>query len=155
MKLLDTNRTIFSFIFPGILADDLNTIVNHADGQVSLKKDANSFFHTYKLCTRINRELSRRSIDYQISEIFCKKSSGMLCFLIIPCFILMFQIVTAMNLLSDDYNKRGGYTSPICFSTAYKDRGFIPRSSLYTYAAVFSAQISIFVLSTLAFVYIS
>ena len=107
MAKLSTNRTFLSFMMPGLIAEDLNTIVNQADGMVSKKKDVNSFFRMYRFAQRINGELERRKINYRISNCFCKKSSVFLFILIIPNFIVMSQVATAMNLLSEDYNNRG------------------------------------------------
>ena len=107
MKQLSTNRNLFSCMFPGHLADDLNTIVNHADGLTSKRRDVDSFFHLYKFNKRLNAELERRHLDYRVSKCFCIKTAFFLYILVIPPFISMAQIVTAMNILSEDYNKRG------------------------------------------------
>ena len=107
MSKLPTNRTFFAFLFPGQVANDLNTIINQADGMTSKRRDANSFFRLHKFNKRINSELQRRNLNYRISKCFCSKSAFFLYILIIPSFISMTQIATAMNILSEDYNQRG------------------------------------------------
>ena len=107
MSRLPTDRTFFSFLFPSQIVNDLNTIINQADGMTSKKRDANSFFHLYKLNKRINTELERRNLNYRISKCFCNKSAFFLFILIIPSFVCMIQTATAMNILSEDYNQRG------------------------------------------------
>ena len=104
MKQLSTNRTVFSFLFPSLIANDLNTIINQADGKVTKFKDVGE----YTFFSRLNWELERRGLDYRIPQCYCKKSSlRLMYFLFIPAYIAMFKAATAMNILSDDYNKRG------------------------------------------------
>ena len=108
MEKMSTTRNILSVgLFPGMTANDLNTIINQADGQTSTRKDANSFARIYKVNRRINWELERRGIDYRVSKCFCGKGCLFMCILIVPMFILMAQTATGMNLLSADYNQRG------------------------------------------------
>ena len=107
MKQLSTSRTLLSFLFPRAIVNDLNTIIGQADGQTSHPRDANSFFRLYSFNQRINRELERRSLDYRIPRCFCKKGSFFLNLLIIPSFIEMSKVATAMNVLAADYNERG------------------------------------------------
>jgi len=107
MQYLPTDRTILSMMFPRQLAADLNTIIHQADGKTTSPKEMNSFAHLYKSAIRMNEELKRRGIEYRISDSFCKKSSFFIHILIIPSFVAMFQFATALNLLSEDYNKRG------------------------------------------------
>ena len=104
MKQLSTDRTVFSFLLPNLIANDLNTIINQADGKTTKTKDVGG----YKFYSRINWELERRGIDYRIPQCYCKKSSFyLMCYLLIPMYVAMFKAATAMNILSDDYNKRG------------------------------------------------
>lgn len=108
MQPLSTSRNLLTIgLFPGSTAKDLNTIINGADGQTTTRKDANSFARLYKTNRRINWELNRRGIDFRISNCYCGKSAFFVYILIIPAFISMNQIATAMNLLSADYNQRG------------------------------------------------
>ena len=105
---LSTNRTVLSYLnpfFPKQAANDLNIIINQADGKTTTAKDMNSFFRTPKTCKRINDELARRNLDYRVSKIFCTSSLPL--FLLIPAFIAMNQMMTALNILSADYNERG------------------------------------------------
>lgn len=104
MKQLSTNRTIFSFLLPNLIANDLNTIINQTDGRITKTRDVGS----WEFNLRINQELERRGLSYRISKSFCRKTSWFfLMILLIPMFIEMSQTATAMNILSADYNERG------------------------------------------------
>lgn len=108
MQQLSTSRNLLTVgLFPGNTAKDLNTIINGADGQNTTRKDANSIARLYKTNRRINWELNRRGINYRISNCFCSKGAFFVYILIIPTFICINQMATAMNLLSADYNQRG------------------------------------------------
>ena len=107
MEKLPTDRTFLTFLFPMLVADDLNIIIDQADGQTTRTRDMSSIAHIYKSAIRINSELERRNIGYRISRCFCRKSAFFLYILFIPSFVAMNQIAHAMNLLSEDYNERG------------------------------------------------
>ena len=60
-----------------------------------------------KTSIRINNELKRRGIDYQIPNNYTDKGKfALMCWLAIPSFILMDKYAKAMNLLAEDYNLR-------------------------------------------------
>ena len=105
MQQLSTSHNMFTIaFFPKYTADTLNTIINMADGQTTTRKDVGKV----KFNKRINWELERRGIDYRISSSFCKPGTAFLMhLLIIPTFIEIPQVVNALNLLCEDYNKRG------------------------------------------------
>ena len=104
MKHLRTDRTIFSFLLPHILANDLNTIIGQADGKITKNRDVGG----YEFNQRINLELERRGLGYRISNCFCNKTSNFFMkILLIPMFVEMSQVSSAMNVLAADYNERG------------------------------------------------
>ena len=100
---ISTNWDVFSVSFNTFgYANALNVIAAN-DG---LSTSAFSIGFP-KTSIRINNELKRRGIDYQISENFTSRGKYVLmCMLLIPSFILMTQYAEAMNLLAEDYNMR-------------------------------------------------
>ena len=109
MNQLCTNRNGLSVLLDGwSIARDLNTIINGADGKKSHGLQIILTFGAPKVCRRINWELKRRGIDYHISGLFCSGITLLLSSMtIIPVFIFLHQVAAAMNLLCEDYNKRG------------------------------------------------
>lgn len=101
-KPLPTNRTPLKFyircgltigilfiVDSFIMARDLNTIV----APYTKKKASMSFFDkkTFEL---INEELARRGLNYQLNLTSAFSNAS-------------FKVFTALNLLCEDYNKRG------------------------------------------------
>lgn len=83
--------------------DAYNLILEPVDGV----KITYNHLDSAKNCIRINRELRRRGIDFQISDVFCKTGTTILMrLMIIPIFIQMHQLAKALNFLSADYNSR-------------------------------------------------
>lgn len=103
-KRLATQRNIFVFLLPSLLADDLNTIASDYDGE-----HTSAFAFSGTRCNqRINNELERRGLNYRISSCFAKSGIHLLVrLLFIPMFVEMQQIINAMNILSEDYNAKG------------------------------------------------
>ena len=108
MKNLPTDHNLISLAFSsGACAEYLNTIIGGNDGKTSTAADFSFGPKLAKTAQRMNVELTRRGIDYRISKCFCSVASFALYLMIIPAFIEMSQIAKALNLLSEDYNKRG------------------------------------------------
>lgn len=104
-QTINTSWDVFSVSFNTFgYANALNTIA--AGDGLSTSAFSIGFPKTSR---RINNELKRRGIDYQISENFTSGGKYILmCLLLIPSFILMNQYAEAMNLLAEDYNMRNG-----------------------------------------------
>ncbi|MBQ2989514.1 MAG: hypothetical protein IJD59_10455 [Clostridia bacterium] len=109
MAKLRTNRSAFMYwlavgvtltlwhaIGSRALANDINTIMTRYDGKTTKPESIFMFGSKYSVFSpltmnRINVELERRGIDFKIGNSF------------IGCF----QIFKALNLLSEDYNRKG------------------------------------------------
>ena len=109
MKKLRTDRSAFMYwlavgvtltlwhaIGSRALANDINTIITRYDGKTTKPESIFMFSSKYSVfapatMNRINVELERRGIDFRIGKAF----GG------------VFQIFEALNLLSEDYNRKG------------------------------------------------
>ncbi len=105
---LSTDHSLLTLaVSPGACAEALNLIIAGNDGQTSTAMDFSFAPKLAKTARRMNAELERRNISYRISSCFCSSAALLLYLLIIPAFIQMSQIAQALNLLAEDYNKRG------------------------------------------------
>ena len=99
-RVLRTDRTWLDMMDATQLREDMDIIASGYDGKRCKYNDFGFSVPT----ERINAELKRRGINYQVGRFV---SSGFARMLIIPGFIGISQVITAMNLLSADYNLHG------------------------------------------------
>ena len=129
---LKTNRGLLKFILLSLItlgiygivamssiSNDINVIASRYDGKKTMHYCLLSFivapltlfigfivwFH--KLSNRIGDELKRRSIDYNFSagSFWLWNVLGSL--ILVGPFVYTYKLLTAMNMLSKDYNEKG------------------------------------------------
>lgn len=105
-NVLSTDWNLFTAgLYMGSVAETLNLIATPNDGMTTKISDVGKA----KTYARINDELRRRNINYQISDMFTDSMKHTVAILLfIPRFIELNQLATALNLLSEDYNQRNG-----------------------------------------------
>jgi len=131
MGMLDTNRNLLTFILLSMItfgiygivkmcmiSTDINTIASRYDGKntmhyiivVLLSPLTCSILMLvwhHSLADRLGMELRRRGIPFQISSTDFWLWGILGSFIIVGPFIYLHKMLTAMNLLSVDYNARG------------------------------------------------